>query len=142
MADALYDKGRNSFLTGDIDWVNDTIRIGLLDGASYTPDLANHDFFDDLSGFKGESSGTGRADGSPILTPTAVDGVADALDTEITAVAAGPALEYVVCYKDTGVDGTSNLIFLLDSATGLPVTPNGGNITLAWADTANKIFKL
>jgi hypothetical protein len=47
-----------------------------------------------------------------------------------------------VGYKDTGTESTSLLIFYIDTATGLPCTPNGGNITVAWDSGANKIFKL
>lgn len=36
----------------------------------------------------------------------------------------------------------SPLIAYIDTATGLPVTPNGGDITIAWDSGANKIFKL
>jgi hypothetical protein len=34
------------------------------------------------------------------------------------------------------------LIAYIDTATGLPVTPNGGDITIAWDSGANRIFKL
>ena len=36
-------------------------------------------------------------------------------------------------YKDTGVAATSNLIALIDTGvTGLPFTPSGSNVSLAW----------
>jgi hypothetical protein len=34
------------------------------------------------------------------------------------------------------------LIAFIDAATNLPVTPNGGNINIAWDTGTNKIFKL
>jgi len=34
------------------------------------------------------------------------------------------------------------LIAFIDTATNLPVTPNGGDIIVAWDNGANKIFKL
>ena len=36
------------------------------------------------------------------------------------------------------------VIALIDSSTGvaLPVTPNGGDITVAWDSGANRVFKL
>ena len=40
MANALYDYGRNEFLNGNIDWVNDTIKAILVDTADYTVNLA------------------------------------------------------------------------------------------------------
>lgn len=48
MANALYDKAREAFLKGDIDWLNDTIKVMLVDTADYTVDLASHDSLDDV----------------------------------------------------------------------------------------------
>ena len=73
------------------------------------------------------------------MTTTA--GVADAADITFTTVT-GDESEALVIYKHTGTDGTSNLIAYIDTATGLPVTPGGGDITVTWDDGANKIFKL
>jgi hypothetical protein len=67
--------------------------------------------------------------------------VADAADITFTTVT-GDQSEALVIYKDTGVEATSQLIAYIDTATGLPVTPGGGNITVTWDDGANKIFKL
>ena len=38
--------------------------------------------------------------------------------------------------------GTSPLIANIDVATGLPITPSGGDIIVQWDTGANKIFKL
>lgn len=54
----------------------------------------------------------------------------------------GNQFEEVVSYKDTGVEGSSNLIFNLDTATGLPLTPNNNDVIVTWDGGANKIFKL
>ena len=40
---------------------------------------------------------------------------------------------------DEAVDSGINFI---DTATGLPITPNGGDIIVTWDNGANKIFKL
>lgn len=135
MANALYDKGRQKFLEGGIDWLNDTIKVVLVDGADYTPNLATHEFLDDVPG-------AGRV-GTPqtIANPTSTDGVADGDDVTFPTVS-GDQCEYILIYKDTGAEGTSPLIALIDTATGLPVTPNGGDITVQWDAGANKIFKL
>jgi hypothetical protein len=45
----------------------------------------------------------------------------------------GSQAAYVILYKDTGSSSTSPLLGYIDTATGLPVTPNGGNITINWA---------
>ena len=47
-------------------------------------------------------------------------------------------------YLDSGSDSTSALIAYLysDYYSGLPITPNGGNITISWSATGNLIFSL
>jgi len=54
----------------------------------------------------------------------------------------GASIEAIVLYKDTGTDSTSPLIAFIDTATGLPITPNGGDIIVTWDNGPNKIFKL
>ena len=135
MANALYDLGREAFLNADIDWTADNIKIALLDGADYTPNLATHDFLNDVPG------GAIVATSGNLASKTTTAGVADAADVTFSSVT-GDQSEYILIYKDTGVSSTSNLIALIDTATNLPVTPNGGDITVSWDNGANKIFKL
>ncbi|MCB1764366.1 MAG: hypothetical protein KDI27_14680, partial [Gammaproteobacteria bacterium] len=47
---SLYDKGREGFLGGDIDWDADDIRVILVDTNDYIVDLANHEFLTDVPG--------------------------------------------------------------------------------------------
>jgi hypothetical protein len=136
MANGLYDAARASFLNGDIDWTNDDIRAILVDTGAYTVNLGTHDFLDDIPG------GARIAVSSALGSKTSTAGVADAADVTFTAVS-GATVEAVVIYKHTGTDSTSNLIAYMDTGmTGLPVTPNGGDITVQWANTTNRIFKL
>ena len=68
-----------------------------------------------------------------LATKTYTNGVLDADDVVYTAVS-GASAEAIVLYIDTGVAGTSRLIAFIDTGyTNLPVTPNGGNITVTWA---------
>jgi len=134
MANALYDLGRNAFLTKDIDWVNDTIRVYLVDNADYTVNLATDEFLSDVAA-------GGRVAFGALASKTAVAGVADAADTVLSAVTGDVCESLVICMW-SGVDSTSPLIAYIDTATGLPVTPNGGDITITWDNGADKIFKL
>lgn len=135
MANALYDKGREGFLDGSIDWDTDDIRVILVDTADYTVNLATHDNLDDIPA-------AARVATSGSLTGKSVtNGVADADDVVLSSVS-GDQCEALVIYKHTGTESTSRLIAYIDSATGLPVTPNGGDITIQWDNGANKIFKL
>ena len=71
----------------------------------------------------------------------AANGVADANDLTLTGVS-GDASEALIIWKDTGDSATSPLLAYIDTATGLPVTPNSGDITIVWDNGPNKIFKL
>lgn len=135
MANALYDKGREGFLGGTNDWDTNTIKITCVDAADYTKDLAAHDNYDDIT------AGGRVATSSALGSKTIVAGVADAADVTLTAVTGDP-FEQIVGWEDSGTESTSSLIFNLDTATGLPVTPNGGDVTVTWDSGANKIFKL
>ena len=135
MANALYDAGREAFLDGTISWSSDNIKVVLVDTADYTADLANHTALSDIA------AGGRVATSANLASKTVTAGVADAADVTLSAVT-GDQSEALVIYKDTGVESTSTLIAYIDTATNLPVTPNGGDITIQWSDGANKIFKL
>lgn len=73
-----------------------------------------------------------------LTSKTATDGVLDAADVTLSAVTGDPS-EGIVLYKDTGTASTSRLIALIDTATGLPITPNGGDISISWDNGNLKI---
>lgn len=134
MANVLYGLGRERFLGGDLDWDAHTIFLALVT-TSYTPNTTTDEFYDNVPG------GAVTAESGAFSGKTKTLGVADASDVTLTAVS-GSASAYLVIARDTTVDSTSPLIALIDTATGLPVTPNGGDITVQWDNGANKIFKL
>lgn len=136
MANALYDKAREEYLGGTLSWANDDVRALLIDTALHTldPAAANPKLSDIAAGARIAVSGamTGKS-----ITA----GVADAADVTITGVS-GATVEAVVIYKHTGDEATSRLIAAIDTATGLVLTPNGGDVLVTWSNGANKIFKL
>lgn len=134
MADGLYDAGRDAFLNGDIDWIADTIKVTLVDAADYTVNLSTDDYYNDVTV-------GGRVAVATLTGKSTAAGVADAANVTFSSVT-GDVSEALVIWKDTGTESTSPLIAYIDGATGLPVTPNGGDITVTWDDGANKIFKL
>ena len=135
MANALYDKAREAFLGADIDWLADNIKAVLVDTGQYTVNLATHQYLSDIP------AGARVATSGNLANKTATNGVADADDVVFTGVS-GLTIEALVLYQDTGVAGSSRLIAYIDTATGLPATPGGGNITVTFDGGANKIFKL
>lgn len=136
MANALYDFGREGFLDGSIDWDTDTIKAALVDAGVYTPNMATDKFMSSVV-----AGGATLSRSSALSSKTVVAGVADSADPVFPAVT-GATVEYVILFKDTGSDATSRVIAKIDTATNLPVTPNGGDITAQWDNGANKIFKL
>jgi hypothetical protein len=135
MANALYDKGRQKFLEGSIAWLTDDVKLVLVDTGSYTVDLVNDEFLSDIV------VGARVATSSNFASKSSTNGVAGADDISLSSVT-GPESEALVIYKDTGAEGTSPLIAYIDTASGLPVTPNGGNIIVTWDTGPNLIFKL
>ena len=135
MANALYNKGREGFMTAAINMSSGDIRAILVDAADYTVNLATHDFLDDVP------AGARVAVSTAMTSKTVTDGIFDAADITWTAVTGDPS-EAVIIYLHTGTESTSRLIAYIDTATGLPVIPNGGNITVTFDNGTNRIFKL
>lgn len=135
MANALYGKGRQKFLEGSIAWLTDDIKLHFVDAADYTLLIDTDEFESDIPG-AGEVATSGNFTGK-----SSTLGVADAADVTVPTVT-GDEFEYIVIWKDTGIPATSPLIACIDTATGLPCTPNGGDIIVQFDAGANKIFKL
>lgn len=140
MAGSLYDKGREAFLgvaTGSINWINDTIKVALV-SSSYVPNLASHQFITSVHAH------TGSVVVQTIGSKTSTNGVADGSDVTFSTIPTGMVVDYILIYKDSGNPNTSPLIALLDSgsATGLPLTGSGADLSITWNNGQNRIFKL
>ncbi len=137
MANALYVAYRNGVLGSyatPVDLDSDTIKIVLTDHGTDTPNTTTDDFYNDIS------TGTVGSMSSALTSKTigsVAAGVFDADNVTFTAVS-GNSAESVNLLKDTGVGSSSPLIAYWDTGTGLPVTPNGGDITVTW--NASGIF--
>lgn len=135
MANTLYDFARQRFLEAQINWMTDTIKVLLVDTGAYTPQTSVHQYLSDIPT-------SARIAGPVTLTAKATTGgAADAADVTFPTVS-GASIEAIVIYADTGTDSTSPLIAYIDTATGLPITPNGGDIIVTWDNGTNKIFKV
>jgi len=136
MASGLFDSGREHFLKGDLQWKTSTsqdFRVALIDTAVVAPNLATHDFHDDLA-----SAIVGTPVSFTASSLTSTGGVADGEDIVFTSVS-GAHVEGVIIYQWTGTSGTSPLVAWIEFTA---VTPNGGNITIQWQGTTPFIFKL
>lgn len=132
MADSWYTLGKQNLLDGNVDFNDDNLKTVLLDEADYTINLTTDNDLADIPT-------AARVATSSNMTTTVTNGVFDAQDITLSSVT-GDQSESLTIYKDSGVEGTSFLFINIDAATGLPVTPNGGDITITWDSGDNKIF--
>jgi hypothetical protein len=112
----------------------DDIRVVAIDTALYTYSAA-HDFLDDVA--------AGARVGTPVaLAGKAVlsDGIFDADDPVFTAIT-GPTVEALWIYIHNASEAAARLLLWIDTATNLPFTPNGGNVTVQWPSTGDRIGK-
>lgn len=118
---AILQASANSALTGS---GTTGLYVALVDTGTYTYN-ASHQFYSSLSGVVGTDQ--------EITSTTTVGGLIDGNDVTFTSVS-GASVEALVLYrKNAGANTTWMLIAYIDtSVTGLPVTPNGGNITITW----------
>jgi hypothetical protein len=130
MANAIYPLYKQSILSADsnVSMNQNTTTDGpycALVTASYTYS-ASDQYYSSLSGV----SGTDQR----IANPTVTTGLFDGDDLTYTSVAAGSAITALVIYrKNSGANTTWRLFAYIDTGvTGLPVTPNGGNISVTW----------
>lgn len=143
MANSLYDTAREGFLAGEIDWDTAVIKVALVRSYTYS---ASHKFVSDVTGAGGVLHATSAA----LAGKAVANGVADASDITFTAVAANAGAHSLLVFQSSAVGGGADVaataqrvILWLDTGTNLPVTPNGGDITVGWSNTAGTlIFKL
>ena len=133
MANALYPLWKEQLLqfTANNNLSAGTVKVALVT-AGYTYSAA-HQFY---------SSVTASVVGTPqtIGTKTFTTGIFSGGNVTFTAVT-GAQVVALVIYIDTGTAATSPLVAFLDTGvTGLPITPNGGNITITWSGSG--IFAL
>ena len=133
MANVIYPIYKKALLDGssNISLSGGTVKVALIDTGTYTYNAA-HDFLNDISGVVGTAQTIG--------TVTTTGGLFDGDNVTFTAVS-GNSVEALIIYIDTGSSATSRLVAYIDTGvTGLPVTPNGGDITITW--NASGIFQL
>lgn len=134
MANALYANFKQQLGLGGFNLGTDALSVVLVDTDDYTPNLATDTSLANIPA--GARVATGALTGV-----TWTGAVLDAEDLTFAAVT-GDEAEALVIYKNTGTEATSLLIAIFDTVTGLPVTPNGGDIQIVWDNGANKIIKL
>lgn len=137
MPNAIYPRAKQQFLQAGINLATATVRVGLVDAGVYTYD-SGHEF---LSSITGVSGLVGNAVLNNKIFTT--DGSFANTTTVTIPLVTGNSAEALVIYVDTGSAATSRLIAYIDTGvTGLPVTPNGNDILIAFEAVTGRIFTL
>jgi hypothetical protein len=139
MANAVYPRWKQSLMTEadtnkSLDQSSTSAPFAALvttsGGYTYS---ASHQFYNSLTNIVGTDVA--------ITTPTVLNGLFDGDDVTFTSVTGTVVGAIVIYRKNAGANTTWRLVLYEDtSVTGLPVTPNGGNIVITW--NASGIFQL
>lgn len=121
----------NVWNSGMPDLTSVTVKAMFVDHTDDTPAVTD-DFIDDIL-----SAGRIPAIASCPTLGTKTNGslgvgIFDAADTVFTALS-GDQAESLILFEDSGTESTSDLLARWDTATGLPLTPNGADVTAQWA---------
>lgn len=121
MSNNVYPKCKTALMNKELDFDTDTLQIALIDGADYVYSAAHADYGADVP------AGAKVADvamTSPDIT--SVDGTLDSAGWT-WALVTGDVSEEIILYD--GTHANDQLIANYDTGmTGMPVTPNGGDI--------------
>lgn len=125
MANACYNTFKEGLLDKIFDLNTDVIKASLIDGADYTYSAAHDEY---SGGARDVALAAIVAESSALGSPTITNGVFDTADFTWTAVT-GDQSENIILWDDTLTN--DRLIAFYDTGmTGMPVTPNGGNINV------------
>jgi hypothetical protein len=125
VANALYNTFKEGLLNKLHDMNTDSIGMYLIDSADYTYSAAH----DETSGGATDvAAGAKVSTFTPLTSPTIVNGVFDTADFTFSAVT-GDQSEALIQYNDT-ITNDPPVAFYDTGMTGMPVTPNGGDINV------------
>ena len=139
MADAYYDDFPNALLGNGVhsrpDLDTDDIRCFLYDEGADALNLADQDVADIIAGARiAESTDLGSK-----TVGSVGDGIFDHANFVFTSVT-GNEVDSITYWAFNATESIAPTMWNLDSATGLPVTPNGGDIT--WAPAGGGVIDI
>lgn len=141
MANAVFPKAKEGFLDGSIDLDTAVIKVALVRGYTYS---GTHEFVSDVTG-----TGTVHATSGALTGIDVTNGVFDADNVTFTTPSTDSNQHSLLIFQSSAVGGGSDVgassqrvIAWIDTGTGVPIIPAGGDITVQWDDGANKIFSL
>jgi len=129
MANALYNPFKDQLLSNataiDLDSGGDTVKATLIDSADYTFSAAHDEY---SGGGTDVATAAKVAESSALTSPTTTNGTYDTADFTWSSVS-GDVSEAIILWDDT-VTNDRLMAFYDTGMTGMPVTPNGGNINV------------
>lgn len=135
MANVLYPKAKEDFLAGNLNLSSNTVTIALVDTGVYTFNTAHED--------RADVPNSAVVATANLASKTITSGVFDAADVTFSSVSGANCEALIIYHTDVqGGNTSSRLIAYVDSASGLPILPNGGDITVRFSTGASKIFAL
>ena len=146
MANEWVRNGLKHFGLGDVVWkaaAGSSVKATLYDAADYTY-VNTHEYMNLDTMLAAAKTAVSAA---LTLIDAAIDGILDCADFSWSSVT-GDESEGIMFWKDGGGGGTSQsgttdlLLVKIDTATGLAVLPNGGNINVTIDSGANKLAAL
>ena len=125
MANALYPTFKEGLLDKLFDLNTDAIKASLIDSADYTYNAAHDEY---SGGARDVALAAIVAESAALGSPTIAAGVFDSADFSWATVS-GDQSEAIILFHDPSTN--KRLIAFYDTGiTGMPVTPNGGNINV------------
>ena len=141
MANQLFNGGREGFLNGTVSWGTSPIIMalwGTLLTTTWAATAYPANFSSATATYGATPLGTAQLSGMAFGS-----GIASASDTTATAVTtSSTAVTAITLHANQVIGGSPMIAFIDTAASGLPITPNGGNITVSWSRGSNAIFKL
>lgn len=130
MANAIYPLYKQALLSGasNLDLTQSSASlapfVAMVNISTYTYSAA-HQYYSSLSGQVGTDQ--------QITSPTVTNGTFNGATATFTSVSGAAVGALIIYRKNSGANTTWALVLYEDtSVTGLPVTPNGGNIVITW----------
>lgn len=128
-----YNKARERFLTGQVNWLTDTIKTLVVNGF-YNANPA-HEYVSEIP----PGAIIRRSD--PLTSKAATDGYARAAAVPYPLFSSQQQVRGIVFYKDTGDDATSPLLAYVDDGVAFPFMPLGFDYAFAYDTIEGGFFR-
>jgi hypothetical protein len=137
MSNFVYGKAKESFLKGEINLLNNNIKVLIIDSSEYSASQNSDQYVSDIpvAAIKHRSTA--------LQTKSITLGVFDADDILIPEYS-GDAFDAMVIYQDNSNDSLSRLLFHIDNAVGLPFTGSISTspVTIVWDNSGTRIISI